>query len=67
MNKREFSPKEIADALLLCRNCANSDGRLCNLCPYSKYTSGCCSDRLLDDASKLIREELCSGGDSDGD
>lgn len=67
MDEHEFSPKEIADALLLCRNAANRNGQFCNLCPYSKYAGGCCSDRLLTDASNLIREKLCGGGDADGD
>ena len=65
MDEHEFSPKEIADALLFCRVNANPSGHLCKLCPYLKYSPGC-SDRLLEDASMLI-EKKCYGGDTDGD
>lgn len=65
MDEHEFSSKEIADALLLCRIGVNSNGKLCKACPYDKYP-GNCSDILLEDASNLIREKLC-GGDTDGD
>lgn len=46
----EFTPREIATALLLCKD---DSGGSCMACPYLKYT-GTCSKRLIDDAARII-------------
>lgn len=64
MAAKEFTNKEIATALLLCRD---ETGKSCRICPYAKYPIDC-SKMLLSDAADLIfaiPED--KGGDTDGD
>ena len=49
----EFTDEQIIVALLYCRH---RDGELCNICPYSCIAGGQCSNRLLTDASRRIKE-----------
>ena len=48
----EMSNEDICKALIYCRH---SDGALCNMCPYSRFSSNC-SKFLLSDAAERIRE-----------
>lgn len=48
----DMSDKDICKALIYCKH---SDGALCNMCPYAKFTPNC-SKVLLDDAANRIRE-----------
>lgn len=65
MDDHELDPKKIWESLLFCRRSANPYGDLCKVCPYDGKGLNC-SNKLLSDASDLIRTKLC-GGDSDGE